>query len=286
MTLQRLSVYENTTPGWSFEEDVRNYQKAGIKGIGVGYDKIRDMEIEDVKKLLHDSGLQVSSLVLTGFYTQEQKKREELPFCIGDSTKAIELAHRIKAGYLLVLSGPPRMKNGGIKAAEELTRDSLRDLAPLAEELDVRLGLEILHPMYLDAWSAISTIEQAMDIVEDVDSKNVGLVLDLYHIFWDPKLSEGIKRAAGKIFGVHVNDWRFPTRDILLDRVLIGDGIIPVQKILDEINKTGYEGFFEIEIISEELSKADYSELLEKIKESYKNIYNNQAVESNLNLED
>ena len=275
--MQRLSVYENTTPGWSFEEDVRNYQKAGIKGIGVGYDKIRDMEIEDVEKILHDSGLQVSSLALTGFYTQNKKAREELPFCIGDSTKAIELAHRIKAGYLLVLSGPPHMKDGGIKAAEELTRDSLKDLAPLAEELDVKLGLEILHPMYLDAWSAISTIEQAMDIIEDVDSKNVGLSLDLYHTFWDPKLSKGIKRAAGKNFGVHVNDWRFPTRDMLLDRVLMGDGIIPVQKIISEIKESGYEGFFETEILSEELSKADYFELLEKIKNSYTKIIGNEG---------
>ncbi len=76
MTMQRLSVYENTTPGWSFEEDVRNYQKAGINGIGVGYDKIRDMEIEDVAKILHDSGLQVSSLALTGFYTQDKKSEK------------------------------------------------------------------------------------------------------------------------------------------------------------------------------------------------------------------
>ena len=268
--MQRLSVYENTTPAWSFEEDVRNYHKAGIKAIGVGYDKIRDMQVEDVARILHDSGMQVSSLVLTGFFTQDKKERQELPFCIGDSAQAIELAHRIRAGYLLVLSGPPNMKNGGIKAAEALTRDSLKEMAPLAEELDVKLGLEILHPMYLDAWSAISTIEQAMDIIEDVDSKNVGLVLDLYHIFWDPKLSEGIKRAAGKIFGVHVNDWRYPTRDILLDRVLIGDGIIPVHKIIGEINATGYDGPFEIEILSEELSKADYFDLLEKIKASYK----------------
>lgn len=270
--MKRLSVYENTTPGWSFEEDVRNYQKAGIEAIGVGYDKIRDMEIEEVCKILHDSGLQVSSLVLTGYFTKGRKEREELPFCIGDSTKAIQLAHRIKAGYLLVLSGPPDMKNGGIKAAEELTRDSLKGMAPLAEDLDVKLGLEILHPMYLDAWSAISTIEQAMDIVDDVDSRNVGLVLDLYHIFWDPKLSEGIKRAAGKIFGVHINDWRFPTRDILLDRVLPGDGIVPVRKIISEIVETGYEGFFEMEILSEELSNADYSELLDGIKGSYTRI--------------
>jgi sugar phosphate isomerase/epimerase len=239
--------------------------------MSVGYDKIRHLEIEEVTKILNDSAMQVSSLILTGFFTLNRKEREEKPFCIADSSQAIELAHRIKAAHLLILSGPPHMKNGGIKAAEKLTQDSLKKLTPLAEKLDVKLGLEILHPMYLDTWSAITTLEQAMDIIEGVNSKHVGVVLDLYHIFWDPKLSEGIKRAAGKIFGVHINDWRFPTRDILLDRVVMGNGIIPAGKIIKEIDATGYEGFFDIEILSEELAATDYTALLEKIKESYKN---------------
>ncbi len=273
--MHRLSICENTTPGWSFEEDVRNYKKAGIDGISIGYDKIRHMAFNDVENMLNDSGLRVSSLVLAGFFTLSKKEREEKPFCIGDSSKAIELAHRIKAEHLLVLSGPPRMKNGGIKEAERLTRDSLEEMAPLAEKLNVKLGLEILHPMYLDTWSAITTIEQAMDIIEDIHSKNVGVVLDLYHIFWDPKLSEGIKRAAGKIFGVHLNDWRFPTRDILLDRVLMGEGIIPVKRIIKDIKDTGYEGFFDIEILSEELASADYTVLIERIKRSFKRIIGN-----------
>jgi sugar phosphate isomerase/epimerase len=268
--MKRLSIIENTTPRWSFEEDVSNYKKAGIHAMSVGYDKIRDLAIEDVAKTINDAAMQVSSLTLTGFYTLNRKEREEKPFCIADSSHAIELAHRIKAEHLLILSGPPHMKNGGIKAAEKLTQDALKKLAPLAEKLDVKLGLEILHPMYLDSWSAITTLEQAMDIIENVDSTHVGVVLDLYHIFWDPKLSEGIKRAAGKIFGVHINDWRFPTRDILLDRVVMGNGIIPANRIIKEINATGYEGFFDIEILSEELAAADYTVLLEQIKESYK----------------
>jgi sugar phosphate isomerase/epimerase len=168
------------------------------------------------------------------------------------------------------------MINGGIKAAEKLTQDSLKNIAPLAEKRDVKLGLEILHPMYLDTWSAITTIEQAMDIIEAVNSSHVGIVLDLYHIFWDPKLSEGIKRAAGKIFGVHINDWRFPTRDILLDRVVMGNGIIPANRIVKEIQATGYEGFFDVEILSEELAATDYTMLLEKIKESYTDIIGNE----------
>ncbi len=274
--MQRLSICENTTPSWSFEEDVRNYRKAGIRAMSIGYDKIQHLAMEEVVKILNDSAMQASSLVLSGFFTLNRKEREEKPFCIGDCSQAIEMAHKIKAAHLLVLSGPPDMKNGGIRAAEKLTQESLKELAPLAERRNVKLGLEILHPMYLDTWSAITTIEQAMNIVENVNSSHIGVVLDLYHIFWDPKLSEGIKRAAGKIFGVHINDWRFPTRDILLDRAVMGNGIIPANKIIKEINATGYEGFFDVEILSEELAATDYSVLLEKIKESYKNIVGNE----------
>ena len=267
--MNRLSICENTTPGWSFEQDVKNYKSAAINAISIGYDKIRNMRIETVENILADSGTKVSSLLLTGFFTQNEKERQERKSCIVDPGQAVELAHRLKADYLLVLSGPARMKNGGIKEAEQITKDSLQYLAPIAEARNVKLGLEVLHPMYLDTWSAITTIEQALDIIESIDSEYVGLVLDLYHIYWDPKLSAGIKRAAGKIFGVHIDDWRFPTRDILRDRVVMGDGIIPVGRIIREIQDTGYDGFFEVEIISNTISSACYSDLLEKIKQAY-----------------
>ena len=267
--MNRLSICENTTPGWSFEQDVKNYESAAINAIGIGYDKIRNMRLETVENILADSGIKVSSLLLTGFFTLNDKERQERKSCIIDLNQAIELAHRLKADYLLVLSGPPRMKNGDIKKAEQITKDSLKYLAPIAESQNVKLGLEVLHPMYLDTWSAITTVEQALDIIESIDSEYVGLVLDLYHIHWDPKLSAGIKRAAGKIFGVHINDWRFPTRDMLRDRVVMGDGIIPVGRIIKEIQDTGYDGFFEVEIISNAISSACYSELLEKIKHAY-----------------
>jgi sugar phosphate isomerase/epimerase len=267
--MKRLSICENTTPGWSFEQDVKNYKNASINAISIGYDKIRDMEIETVENILKASRMKVSSLLLTGFFTLRDQERKEKKSCIIDPVKAIELAHRLNADYLLVLSGPPCMKNGGIKEAERITKISLQNLAPIAKTLNVRLGLEILHPMYLDSWSAISTIDQAMNIIESIDSENIGLVLDLYHIFWDPKLSEGIKRASGKIFGVHIDDWRCPTRDILRDRVVMGDGIIPIGQIIKDIQDTGYRGFFEVEIISNKIPPPDYFSLLETIGQSY-----------------
>jgi sugar phosphate isomerase/epimerase len=267
--MKKLSICENTTIGWSFEQDIKNYKQASINAISIGYDKIQDLKIETVEKILNDSEMKVSSLLLTGFFTLNASERKKRKSCIVDPTKAIELAHKINAGYLLVLSGPPHMKKGGIKEAEKITETSLQSLVPLAKELNVKLGLEILHPMYLDTWSAISTIEQAMGIIERIDSEYVGLVLDLYHIYWDPKLSESIKRAAGKIFGVHIDDWRVPTRDILKDRAVMGDGIIPVSRIVREIQDTGYNGFFEVEIISNNIEPTNYHHLLERIKQAY-----------------
>lgn len=265
----RLSICENTTPGWTFDQDVKNYRNAGIGAVGIGYDKIRHMEIETVEKILRDSGLKASSLILAGFFTLSDNEREKRKSCITDTAKAIELTHRLQANYLLILSGPPRLKNGGMKAAEQITKKSLLELAPLAADLNVKLGLEILHPMYLDTWSAICTLEQGINIIDDIDSEQVGLVLDLYHIHWDPKLSEGIQRAAGKIFGVHIDDWRLPTEDILKDRAIMGDGIIPVRPIIREILDTGYQGFLEVEILSNRLSPTDYPKLLENIKSAY-----------------
>ena len=116
--MKRLSVCENTTPGWTFHQDVENYRNSGIFNIAIGYDKIRYMKIDTVLKVLMDSGMNVSSLLLTGFFTLTAKDRRERKSCISDSLEAIELAHRLEADYLLVLSGPPCRNDGGLKAAE------------------------------------------------------------------------------------------------------------------------------------------------------------------------
>ncbi len=274
--MKRLSISEVTTPDWSFKEDVENYSEHGIPGIGVWYHKIRDVEIEEVKKTLRSSGLRVSSLLQAGFFALDRKKKEELSFCIPEMTDAVELAHEIGAEALEIITGPPDLTKGGIGEVEKLTICSLKEIAPLAEELNVRIALEPLHPMYLDTWSSIVTIEQAMNIIDEVGSGNIGICLDVYHVYWDPKLYEGIKRAAGRIFGVHIDDWRFPTRNFG-DRVIMGDGIIPLNAIVQVIEETGYTGCYEVELFSEELAKVDHDTLLERIKDAYNSIPNGET---------
>jgi sugar phosphate isomerase/epimerase len=90
-------------------------------------------------------------------------------------------------------------------------------------------------------------------------------------VYWDPKLYEGIARAAGRIFGVHIDDWRFPTRNFG-DRVLMGDGIIPISSILKAIERTGYRGCYEVELFSEDITKRDHATLVQQIKDAYQSI--------------
>jgi sugar phosphate isomerase/epimerase len=113
----------------------------------------------------------------------------------------------------------------------------------------------------------------AMDIVESINSPYFGVYLDTYHIWWDFCLDIQIPRAKDHIFGVHVNDWREPPRDTNRDRAMMGDGIIPLKYILGLIHETGYDGYYEVEILSEELWKLDHNTLVQQCVTSFENIW-------------
>ena len=113
-----------------------------------------------------------------------------------------------------------------VDSAMDVIMVSLRRVAKAAEEREVDLGLEVLHPMDITTWSMVRTIHQGLDIIEEIDSPRLGLMLDLYNTWWDPEIKSGIVRAGNRIKGVHLADWRNPTRSFT-DRTIPGQGIIP-----------------------------------------------------------
>jgi sugar phosphate isomerase/epimerase len=123
--------------------------------------------------------------------------------------------------------------------------------------------------MYADTRSAIVTLAQANDMVEAIRHPNLGVALDVYHVWWDPDLHGQIQRAGGSIFAFHVCDWRVPTRDVLNDRGLMGEGCIPIADIRRHADRVGYEGWIEAEIFSDEFWAGDQAAYLERIKEAY-----------------
>ncbi len=267
--MRRLSISEITTLDWDFEQDVRGYQSAGIQGIGVWWQKLKAYGLEKGVSLLAETGLGVSSLIATGYYTLDTGARP--PSCINDPAEAVEVAAALKADCLAVVAGPMIHQSAGESLA--FATDRIRELVSLAERKSVRVALEPLHPVYTGSVSVVNTLAGALAVVKTIGSPALGLFLDTYHIWWDTNLDTLIPKTRGRIFGVHVSDWREPPRSLHTDRAMLGEGIIPLRHILGLIEGAGYGGYYEVEILSEDLWRSDYQQLLARCRSSFEALW-------------
>ena len=168
---------------------------------------------------------------------------------------------------LVLVCGPSPNRN--LDAARGMVEEGINLLAPYAAEMGVKLGIEPFHPALMTERSVIVTLAQALDIAERFDPDHVGVVIDVYHVFWDPELYSQIARAPGRILGFHVNDWVVPTRDPLLERGMMGDGVIELGRMRAAVDGAGYLGPIEVEIFNPEIWGRPGEEVLATMKERY-----------------
>jgi sugar phosphate isomerase/epimerase len=152
-------------------------------------------------------------------------------------------------------------------------KDGIEETLALAEKHNIKLAIEPLHPMYADDRSAINTLEQANDMAEDINSPFVGVAVDVYHLWWDPDLRTQIIRCGknNNLLAFHICDWLTPTRHLLLDRGLMGDGCINIKQIRGWVEEAGFDGFNEVEIFSESWWSEDQGKFIDKIVQAYLN---------------
>ena len=104
--------------------------------------------------------------------------------------------------------------------------------------------------MYAADRSCINTLAQANDLCEAL-GEGIGVAIDVYHLWWDPDLERELHRAGPeRLLAFHISDWLVPTRDLLLDRGMMGDGVIDIAKIRGWVEAAGYTGLAEVEIFS------------------------------------
>jgi sugar phosphate isomerase/epimerase len=144
-------------------------------------------------------------------------------------------------------------------------------LIPHAAANGVRLGIEPLHPMYADTRSAINTLGQANEVAEAINDVQVGIAVDVYHLWWDDRLEAEIKRCGenDNLYAFHICDWRVPTNDMLLDRGLMGEGCIDVPLIRSWVEAAGFKELNEVEIFSNHYWAMDQDEFLQMIIQAY-----------------
>ena len=258
---QRLSFNQMTADPWSLVEAVRNCSINDVPYIGVWRHKI-DGNAAKASALIRNAGLRVSSLCRGGWFSaptaDERRKR------IADNRAAIEEAALLGAPVLVIVSGPANGQT--LQDARATVLDGLFEVLPDAEKAGVVLGIEPLHPMYAAERSVVVTLRQANDLVERLSSRAAGLVVDAFHVWWDPEVMHQIERARGKIVGFHVSDWPVPLPGILMGRAMMGDGVIELRQLRQAVDAVGYSGPIEVEIFNEEIWKTANDELLKRIR--------------------
>ncbi|VTU31116.1 sugar phosphate isomerase/epimerase family protein [Variovorax sp. RA8] len=230
----------------------------GIRAISPWRDQVAAVGIERIGKQLRAHGIGLSGYCRGGFFPAPDAAG--LKAALEDNRRAIDEAKTLEAPCLVLVVGAlPGALEGrahykDIGRARGEVRDGVAASLEYAREVGMPLAIEPLHPMQAADRACINTLEQALDLCDALDAQRsgmLGVAVDIYHVWWDPKLQQQIARAGReRLLAYHVCDWLTPTRDLLNDRGMMGDGVVELRKIRGWVEAAGFAGFSEVEIFS------------------------------------
>ncbi|GAE91958.1 sugar phosphate isomerase/epimerase [Gracilibacillus boraciitolerans JCM 21714] len=263
--MSRLSLNQITTEQWNIQEAVEGCVRHQIPWISVWRHKIEEIGLKQSKRLIQDAGLNVSSVCRGGMFPAATVK--ERAARIDDNKRAIEEAAELGTDTLVLVCGPSSDKD--LNTARLQVAEGIDQLVPFAKDYGVKLAIEPLHPMFAADRSVINTMEQATTIAEKYHPSEVGIVVDVYHVWWDPNLYQEIERAKGRILGFHVSDWKVPMADMFKGRAMMGEGVIEINRMRKAVEEAGYHGPIEVEIINQALWDRNGDDVLQKVRQSF-----------------
>jgi sugar phosphate isomerase/epimerase len=259
-----LSMNEATTFRWSFEEDVSRYAAAGIPAIGVWRQKLSDCGQCRGAELVRQNGLAVSHLFWAGGFTgyDGRSYRDS----VEDAADGLRTAAALGAGCLIVYSGA----RGGhtTSHARRLLHSALGELLPLAQSLDVTIALEPMHPGCAADWTFLTSLDDALTVLDAFASPYLKLVLDTYHLLQTPEVLARLPQIVDRIALVQLGDARHPPEGEQ-NRCRLGEGLVPLREVVCALRTAGYDGFYDVELLGEEFEAADYRELLRHARDAY-----------------
>lgn len=266
--LSRLALNQKTTNRWSLPEAVDGCVRASIPAIGVWREPLHEFGVTKARALIDDAGLRVSSLCRGGFLTAIDPAARRV--ALDDNRAAIDEAAALGTDTLVMVVGGLPEGSRDLPGARARVADAIAQLAPYAGERGVRLALEPMHPIFAADRGVLSTLGQALDLAEDFPADQVAVVVDTFHVWWDPQVERQIARAAGRIAAFQVCDWIIPLpADTLLSRGMMGDGHIDFAHLRRMIDAAGYTGDIEVEIFNADVWAADPDDVLRRMKERY-----------------
>ena len=262
MTHPRLSLNQATIKYAALDEALAVTAAAGYESIGLWREPVQEVGIPDAVRRVADSGVRVSSLCRGGFFTVEEGPARRA--AIDDNRRALDEASALGAPALVLVAGGLPQGSRDLVGARSRVRDALGELAAHARATGVTLAIEPLHPMYAADRAVVSTLAQALDLAADFEPGEVGVVVDTFHVWWDPALEQSVRRAGaeGRIASYQVCDWVTPLpADVLLARGYPGDGHIDFTPITELVEEVGYTGDIEVEIFNQSVWDAPFTDV-------------------------
>ncbi|MGI8696695.1 MAG: sugar phosphate isomerase/epimerase family protein [Mycobacteriales bacterium] len=266
--LRRLSLNQRTVRRWSALEAVEACARAGVPAVGLWREPVVEDGTGAVARAIERSGLRVSSLCRGGFFTASDAARRV--DAAQDNRRAVDLAAELGAACLVLVVGGLPDGSPDLPAARARVADAVAELVGYAAPAGVRLAIEPMQPMYCADRSVLSTLAQALDLAGCFPADDVGVVIDSFHLWWDPALGGGIERAGNRIAGAQVSDWITPMApDPLLSRGMIGDGHIDFGWFVRALDTAEYAGDLEVEIFNADVWDADPQQTLDTVLRRY-----------------
>jgi len=260
--LTRLSIGHYMLRRWSLDQDVRHLERLGFRSISLASTKLDAYGAARAIRLLRASTLKVAHV---GSYGRFGHERRSIQRGVDRLRRAIDTVHRLEGDALFVLSGS--RDGASWDEAARITRDAYTRLLPEATAAGIRLALEVIHPLRQDL-SFVNTLADARELARAAGRRG-GYVLDLFHSGWERRLLETIRRdAARRIHAVQLCDVKRVTLRTM-DRALLGRGILPLRAIVRALEAGGYRGWYEAEIISDDLEQMGYERALRHTRAAF-----------------
>jgi sugar phosphate isomerase/epimerase len=261
---------------WDMARAIEGCARHAIPAIAPWREPVQALGVKETARRIRDAGLAVSGYCRGGLFTAPDAAGRQA--AIEDNRRAIDEAAALGAECLILVAGGLPAGSKDLDGARAQIRDGIAAILPHARAAGVALAIEPLHPMQAADRCSVNTLKHANDLCDELDlsnEKKLGVAIDVYHVWWDPELAREVERAgaARRILGFHVCDWRVPTRDLVFDRAMMGDGAIDLRKIRGMVEAAGYEGFIEAEIFSkDDWWRRDPDEVLQVIAERYRTV--------------
>lgn len=232
--------------GWAPERVIDACAARGIGGI-VFWRREIGARAAEIGERARAAGMQVAGLCRTPYLVGAETPAD----LTGAAREAVDMAAGLGAPVLTVVTGGTEPGTKGVTESQKILAERVAALAPYAAERGVALALEPLNPMFGGNRTVLMTVRDALAVCDAVGAPNVGVAVDVYHVWWDTTLAESLAAAGpGRILGYHLCDWLETTRDMLLDRGMMGDGVADLRAIRAAVEGAGYAGPCEVEVFS------------------------------------